>query len=330
MASIGFQTDFIEAKKGLTVSEPKLNATQTKDRAPVGGAQDGKLDYIHYSVLLSKSRKFPYYTATNIDGKQYVRVKRADVFDSGRDEWDEDDRAGTFQWGQKLYDAPKSYFDRGHMTKREDPQWGASYESAREAAQDTFYFTNCVPQLADLNQKIWASLETYILSKESVANKLRINVFTGPVLSKDDPEFVTRVNGVAVQIPVLFWKVIYYTTDGKALSRVAFIMGQEDLLLSRGIAERRVPARVLDTFFAPTRNLFMDYEDAETYQVNIKTIETLSGLKFHRAKEPYKDARPIKLIKKVIQAKAKKTLMRPSLNPDLSTTLDFKITNLKL
>ncbi len=40
----------------------------------------------------------------------------------------------------------------------------------------------------------------------------------------------------------------------------------------------------------------MDWEEAETYQVNVKFIEKLSGLKFSRATELYKNEKPEKLI----------------------------------
>ncbi|MBX2899817.1 MAG: DNA/RNA non-specific endonuclease [Cyclobacteriaceae bacterium] len=328
MPANGFKPDFIDpSRKSLSVNWPTLSVNQQQDLAEVG--DNGKLHYDHFSLALSKSRRFPYYTATNIDGSLFKKIKRADIFDGGKDVWEEDSRAGNHQWGQKLYDAPKSYFDRGHMTKREDPQWGQSITEAKKAARSTFQFPNCVPQHAALNQRIWASLETYILTKQSVPNKLRISVFTGPVISGDDPEFVTPVNGQIVQLPVLFWKVVYYSSDGKSLSRVAFLMGQEDLLIDNGIARSKLPTRLLNTFFAPSKKLFMDYEDAETYQINMKTVQKLSGLTFTKAKEPYKDTRPLKLIKKVVQAKDKKKSILLSVNEDISVP-EFKITNIKL
>ncbi len=328
MSANGFKPDFIDpSRKSLSVNWPTLSTSQQQDLAMVGDS--GKLHYDHFSVALSKSRKFPFYTATNIDGGLFKKIKRADIFDGGKDVWEEDSRAEGFQWGQKLYDAPKSYFDRGHMTKREDPQWGQSNSEAKKAARSTFQFPNCVPQHAALNQRIWASLETYILTKQSVPNQLRICVFTGPVISPDDPEFVTQVNGQTVQLPVLFWKVVYYSTDGKSLSRVAFLMGQEDLLIDNGIARSKTQIRLLNTFFAPEKKLFMDYEDAETFQINMKTVQKLSGLTFPKAKEPYKDTRPLKLIKKVVQAKDKKKTILLSINEDISVP-EFRITNIKL
>src|SRR5687767_11881281 len=76
--------------------------------------EDGQvLNYMNYSVVLSSSRKFPFFTASNIDGQLFKKAPR-------NDNWRVDDRAAEFQWGPELYRAEKSDFDRGHMTKRED------------------------------------------------------------------------------------------------------------------------------------------------------------------------------------------------------------------
>jgi hypothetical protein len=44
----------------------------------------------------------------------------------------------------------------------------------------------------------------------------------------------------------------------------------------------------------------MDFEDADTYQVNVGTIEFLTKLHFEPAIEPFTDNRKIKLILKEI------------------------------
>src|SRR6185369_6425672 len=118
-------------------------------------------NYINYSVVLSRTRKFPFFTASNIDGAKFKKVKRKDA-------WRKDKRINEkYQLGKELYGAEKSDFDRGHMTKREDVQWGDSVEEAKLGADSTFFFTNSVPQHAKLNQKIWLNLENYVLHKEA-------------------------------------------------------------------------------------------------------------------------------------------------------------------
>ena len=72
-------------------------------------------------------------------------------------------------------------------------------------------------------------------------------------------------------------------------------MGQETLMRQKGIiGEART--RLLSEHF-------QNFEDAETYQVNIKTIEQLTGLTFQNAFEPYVDPRPMKILISDIQVK---------------------------
>lgn len=287
----GYAEKFIGA--ALSVPLPTLTPKQRTDVAVVAGTTDNVARYVNYSLVQSKSRGFPYFTAANIDGRLFKKVTR-------KDNWRKDQRLeNTVQWGKELYGALKSNFDRGHLVKREDVQWGSTVLEAQNAADSTFFFTNAVPQHADLNQKIWADLEDYILHTESVKNNLRIMVFTGPVLSPADPAFVTQVNGTKVKLPVLFWKVVVFTKGDNQLYRVGFLMGQKKLLEKGGITKPSpVALRALET------QLFTDFEDAETYQVNIATIETLTKLKMPPANDLYQDERPIKLILEEVDIRA--------------------------
>jgi len=293
----GYMPEFLG--DNLVVNFPLLNTEQKRQIAPISESKNGELKYTHYSLFLHKTRWFPFFTATNINGKLFKKIKRKEVFDSGRDEWRIDERAEGFQWGSHLYTAKKSDFHKGHMTKREDPQWGSTAEIAKKGARSTFFFSNSVPQVGELNSREWGSLEMYILNKEAVPEKILCSVFTGPVLAADDPVFVTKVDDKEVQIPTHFWKVVYFTNDGENLSKVGFMMGQEDLLTQRKIVK---PLRMLKAFASlPEKDFFIDFEDAAIYQVNLSTIEKLSGIKFPTAKEPYKDKRPVKLILKDIE-----------------------------
>lgn len=306
-AQKGYDPAFMGKK--LPVAPPRWRKLREKDLVSVDGSK--LLDYPHHSIALSSTRKFPLFTAANIDGGLFRKILRRVVFPSGRDEWSLDPRARDYQWGADLYAAPKSDFDRGHLVKREDAQWGADDTEARDGARSTFFFTNCVPQVGDLNRKEWRSLEDYILKKESAPNKLKVNVFTGPVLSEHDPFFVHPVKGQSVQLPVLFWKVIYFTNDGRALSRVGFLMGQRNLLLTRGIA--RLPEG--QEKMAPAPTFFEDYEDAATFQVNIALIESLTALHFPAAFDPYTDTRLNKIVLEEVEMKKVKTPFAKSREP---------------
>ncbi len=276
----GYDEKFISNQ---TVPLPKLSQEQSADLAFDDEGND-VIKYINYSLQQSASHKFPFYTATNVDGIQFKKVPR-------KDNWRKDKRLSKeFQLGKELYSAHKSDFDKGHMTKREDVQWGETLGIALNAANSTFYYTNAVPQHKDLNRDIWRILEDYILHTETRQSELRICVFTGPVLSSSNPYFVTPINGKHIQIPTLFWKVVFFKKENGNLYRVGFMMSQDKLLLKSYIIEE----------LESDDKLFMQFKDAETYQVNISLIEELTGLKIPVAIDAYTDKRNTKLVLKEI------------------------------
>ena len=286
----GYREDFLGAR--LNVPLPQLARDQLRFVAPVKGANDNVLRYHNYSVVQHAVRRFPYFTAANIDANHFINLRRKDVFKGGSDRWRKDPRISfKHQWGAELYGADKSHFDRGHMTKREDVQWGPTISHARFGALSTFFYTNSVPQHRLLNQMLWRSLEDYILHEEALDHGMRINVFTAPLLMDDDPEFVTSVRGESVMIPRLFWKMVYYSRDRRSLSRVAFLVGQEDILVKEGIVHPPSVSRS-----APPDPRFQDFKLGDTFQVHPAFIEDLTGFTFPDAREPFEDHRPVRLI----------------------------------
>ena len=291
----GYKSDFLGAS--CEVPLPQLSAELEKTVAPVKDAKDNVLRYHNFSLVQHADRRFPIFTATNIDGNLFKqKIPR-------RKSWRLDTRIDDkHQWGKELYAAKKSDFDRGHMTKREDTQWGRYKKDAKAGSDSTFFYTNAVPQLPRLNQKAWKALENYILKSETITEGRRISVFTGPVLSKQDPVFVTEVDGQQILLPTLFWKIIYFTKSNGQLYRVGFLMGQEDLLEQEKIVHPRMTSRGIS--LEEDEQLFMDFKEADTCQVNISTIEKLTKLKFPAAQESYKDDRPITLIETEVQTRS--------------------------
>lgn len=300
----GYDEKFIPNQ---TVPLPKLNQEQSEDL--VSDNEGHKIiKYINYSLQQSAFYKFPFYTATNIDGIQFKKVPR-------KDNWRKDTRISKeFQFGKELYSSPKSDFDKGHMTKREDVQWGETIGIALNAADSTFYYTNAVPQHKDLNRDIWRSLEDYILHTETKQNELRVCVFTGPVLSSSNPYFVTPIDGKQIQIPALFWKVVVFQKEDRKLYRVGFMMSQNKLLQENNIIEE----------LESDDQLFMQFKDADTYQVNISLIEELTGLEIPKAIDSYTDTRNTKLILEEID-------IDPDLEIDsIEYELGFRIESIRL
>ncbi|MEL6255567.1 MAG: DNA/RNA non-specific endonuclease [Bacteroidota bacterium] len=294
----GYKPDFLSTPTPvpLPVLPPELQSKV----APVSRSKTNVLKYVHYSVIQHAERKLPILTAANMNGKSFVKLKRTEIFDNKGDRWFKDPRiARQHQWGQELYSAPKSDFDKGHMTKREDVQWGRTRRTAKKAAASTFFYTNAVPQHKDVNRAIWREIEDYILHEETIEHGLRISTFTGPIFKDSDPEFVSAVKGEKIQIPTLFWKVIYFGKK-KELYRLGFLVGQDGLLKKHGIVKHS-RTRSLE---ADSGDLFADFKEADTYQVNVDFIEELSGMRFTNAWELFHDDRPRKLILETVNTRS--------------------------
>src|SRR5262249_18497756 len=157
----------------------------------------------------NRSRQLAYYTAVNIDGSQSADVERH------ADKWFFDSRiAESEQIGEELY--RRNALDRGHLVRRLDPGWG---DQSKRANDDTFHFTNCSPQHERFNQgqDLWQGLENYILTNADSQDR-RITVFTGPVMSDDDPVYK------GVRLPLAFWKVIAYLRASGAMAASAYVL----------------------------------------------------------------------------------------------------------
>jgi endonuclease G, mitochondrial len=227
---------------GVRVDLPQLSPAQMADVAPRVDGRGNVLEYVNFSVVMSRSRRTAYFTAVNIDGKKKKSIKR------GRDVWYFDPRLEReHQPGPDLY--ALNDLDRGHLVRREDPVWGRSATTANE---DTFHFTNCAPQHKHLNRLSWLRLEDYIL-KNAVAHELKVSVFTGPVLRADD-----MVYRQMYQIPAEFWKVVVMVKPGKKLSATAYLQTQKNLI----------------------EDLEFAYGAYRTYQVPVARIEAITSLDF--------------------------------------------------
>lgn len=166
--------------------------------ARAAGQDPTELRYTHFSVRMSQSRALPLFSACNIDGSQSDReVPRSDT-------WRRDPR--ILPQVQNLREGygneRQGLFSRGHMTRREDPNWG-DRGTARRADADTFHITNVAPQRQGFNGGIWLDLENYVLDNADRAN-LKVTVITGPILVPDDPLYYNR------PIPIAFWKILAF------------------------------------------------------------------------------------------------------------------------
>ncbi|WP_342753826.1 DNA/RNA non-specific endonuclease [Pantoea sp. MBD-2R] len=260
----GFQADFL----GTSVDIAAIIAPRVAEVAPLRDGSKGaeaRLDYQHFSLLMSAERKLAFFTATNIDGASYINIDR----DSGQpsllpegDRWYEDSRIDSrYVTGQAFYSEFSRWFDRGHLTRRSDPTWGSAAEAVR-ANKDTFHFTNCSPQHFRFNQSVqyWQGVERYILEFGVLQSKKRISVLTGPVLNDRSRQYAD------LQVPLMFWKVVLRTGPQGKPQATALLVSQDKLLDE--------PRRVLPRAQPET------VPNVDEYRVSVSALETLTGLNF--------------------------------------------------
>ncbi len=181
----------------------------------VGDQTQTELRYTHFSVVMSRSRRMCRYSACNIDGQQSKKTTRA--------AWRMDPRIPDAAQILKECYGNEPKFSRGHMTRREDPAWG-SKSTANQGNVDSMHVTNTVPQMQPFNAGIWLELEDYAL-QNAREDKMRISVFTGPFLAKNDPELY------GIKIPITFWKVIAFIHDETGeLCATGYTMSQKSFL----------------------------------------------------------------------------------------------------
>ncbi|UDU21355.1 DNA/RNA non-specific endonuclease [Sinorhizobium meliloti] len=256
--------------EGLTVSWPAFDETIAHDLArPSDSLPDRpfELRYTHFGVLYSAGRRCARVTAVNIDGSSAVRIKRGD------DQWFFDLRIPLdFQVGQSAYRDPQ--IDRGHMVRREDPNWGSA---ASKANYDTFHYTNSALQHSILNQgkTLWQGLENYILDSARTEG-FKACVFTGPVLRDEDPSLERG----GPQVPIEFWKIVVMEAVGGGLHATGYVLSQGDLI--RDLLAKRGRSEAAEGFVLGAYR---------TFQVAVSHIEELTGLRFDelRGADPFAD-----------------------------------------
>jgi endonuclease G len=185
-------------------------------------AIDGKavVDYMHFSLALSRERRFARWVAWNVDGGAIRKLSRKGL------NFKKDPRVpAKAQVGNELY--ANNPLDRGHIARRADLIWGTLPE-ARQANVDSFFYTNITPQHEDFNQSaahgIWGELENAVFEDVDVED-LRISVVGGPIFSDSDPVYR------GVKLPKQFWKVIYFKEmSATAITAKGYVLTQAELL----------------------------------------------------------------------------------------------------
>ena len=253
----GFDVDFLRpGKLDGRVFAPTLSDRLAAQAAPLLGANKGNvLDYHHYSVVLHKARRFAIYSAASIDFSGRFAIPR------NKDVWRVDPRIdASLQVTGECY--RNNQFDRGHLTRREDLEYGATEADAVAAANDTCHWTNCTPQAAPFNEgkQLWAGLELHILEEAVEKNRFRAQVITGPVFGVRDPP-IPGFPGL--RYPLRYWKVVAAINASDKLFATAYVLDQRAQIRPATRAAPEVP-------FTPYK----------TFQTTIANIEALTDLAF--------------------------------------------------
>jgi endonuclease G len=258
----GFDMDFLGRR--FATPWPKLPVRiEARLAKPLDASRQRphELRYTHFGVKFSTEFKLPVITAVNIDGEKSVRIKRK------RDRWFFDGRIDLkFQHGKESFQDEE--IDRGHMVRREDPNWG---DEAGTADGDTFHYTNAAPQHSTLNQgkQLWQGLENYILNSART-HGFRACVFTGPVFTDDDPVLEEQ----NIRVPLEFWKVVVMVDAAQnKLHATAYLLSQGQLI--RKLLEDRERTEAVEGFvLGPYR----------TFQISIADLEGGTDYDFGRLK----------------------------------------------
>jgi endonuclease G len=226
------------------------------------------LRYHHFSIVMHRKRRLLHFAASNTtrDPGLVGKKSRKDVADGASDKWILDPRIPAFHQVTTAELYKKIHFDRGHIVRRDDNYWGLTEEEAQYGNFDSFHYTNCTPQHPAYNRSnkkgLWGELENQIAA-QAEENGCRMSLFSGPVLSEDDP----RIDGFAV--PREFWKIVVVRRKRGELGAWAFLLSQ-----SRLVARAR---REL------TEGVTFDPEQLAVYQVPVKRIESLTDVRFDDA-----------------------------------------------
>jgi len=254
----GFDPAFLQpGKREGRVLLPRLSADLAKLAVRLTADRiRSVLDYHHFSVVMHRTRRFAIYSAANVDFQGRFELARP------KDVWRLDPRIETaVQVTDSFYAG--NHFDRGHLTRREDLEFGADESQALIAAADTSHWTNCTPQHARFNEsaKLWLGLEKHILEQAVDKNDFRAQVITGPVFDPNDPVLDGFTD---TPYPLRFWKVVAAINASGALFATAYVLDQRGVVETFGL--RGAPA--------------VPFTPYKTFQTTISEIERLTGLSF--------------------------------------------------
>lgn len=145
-------------------------------------------EYVGFTISFNKDNGTPNYVAWELlDEETQGEKDRSNKF------WADPDLEGC----PSTSDYTRSGYDRGHMCPSGEQKW------SHEAMNDCFVMANICPQVHDLNNGAWKTLETK--ERQWAARDSALMIIAGPIYEKSDKE---RIGKAGVRVPSAFFKVI--------------------------------------------------------------------------------------------------------------------------
>lgn len=211
---MGYDPDFLG---GDPVPLPQLS-DRLRGVALDGGAP---IDHTRFSVIFHRDRGLAISAAHTIDGASLLpegHIERRDRFrfDTSVDRSLQIDDARGYR---------RNPWDRGHLARRRSLHWGDETE-ARQADSESYFWTNIAPQHERLHDTAWGPIEDWMLDRAETGRQ-RAAVFTGPVMTADDPFHQNAPDEEPFQVPAGFWKIVVIPHNG-ARTVASFLVWQRD------------------------------------------------------------------------------------------------------
>lgn len=184
---------------------------------------DHYLFHREYVVCYDRDRRVARWASYRIERKHVKAGNRINAFRS-------DPRLPEVQ-NPACEDYRGSGFDRGHLVPRSD------MARTKTASLNTFFLTNMMPQLPNVNQGAWARLEDLV---RVWAKKFGfVHVVSGSVFDWDDnrqPDTATTrltESGSAIGVPSHFYKILLHQTTGGEWETITFILPNDSQVPGR-------------------------------------------------------------------------------------------------
>ncbi len=145
-------------------------------------------EYSGFTISFNKDNGTPNYVAWELLDEESKGAKgRSNNF------WTDPDIEGC----PSTSDYTRSGYDRGHMCPSGDQKW------SQEAMNDCFVMANMCPQLHELNNGAWKTLETK--ERQWATRDSALMIVAGPIYDKSDKK---RIGKAGVRVPGAFFKVL--------------------------------------------------------------------------------------------------------------------------